>query len=457
MTKRIVILGAGLTALMGAILAKKRWVNSEVILIKTATVFGGHLRGYEYENGLYFDTGTHIFQESGIAEIDNELLQCVPKDDLIVFEKGQGDIVGGIYDNKLEHDSHFPLAKSQEARLEIEKKIQTMTVVPPIDRMKSCMELGIARFGSIYTNQTLKPILESMYGIPLDKLSSFAMLLPGLTRVKADSMADWLIGQKNEHWRAIFGIPEQRHLPDKYQNNRRSFYSRNRGTRSFIDGITNKLRLLGIKIFECTGGISINYEDSEIQITSEDNRDFKMQYDALFSGLGAVGISRALDIEIGDFGLDRPLPHTLFHVALSGRVHANCYYFYGFESKSSIYRVTNYDAFCPSPSDGLSRITIEALGDNSDQKSLDLILEELSDLGVLDRNHVIFSAIEKLPSGFPSPTVVNFQAMQKLANQIENTLPENIYLGGAGHGDGHFFQNEVIPHMYNLIKTAEIC
>jgi len=154
--------------------------------------------------------------------------------------------------------------------------------------------------------------------------------------------------------------------------------------------------------------------------------------------------------------MDRPLPHTMFNVALSKPVQANCYYFYGFESKSSIYRVTNYDAFCGRPSEAMSRITIEALGDIETESTMECILDELDDLKVIERKFIEFSATEKIRSGFPSPTVANFVGMQKLADHLQNILPQNIHLGGAGHGGGLFFQNEVVPYMYKMIVEAEL-
>ena len=237
-----------------------------------------------------------------------------------------------------------------------------------------------------------------------------------------------------------------------YQNPRRSYYSRSRGTRSFIEGMLKKIKDLGVEIITDVKKASFNPCASEIYFVDEKIGNYTIKYDTLISGLGAVGLAKLLGLELRVN--DRPLPHTMFHLAMSKPAQADCFYFYGFESKSSIYRVTNYDAFCPRPPEALSRITIEALGALESNNTLECILEELENLGVIEIKNIKFSATEKIPSGFPSPTVRNFVGMQKLADHLIDILPKNIHLGGAGHGNGQFFQNEVIPHMYKIIAEA---
>ena len=90
----------------------------------------------------------------------------LPNDDLVVFEQGKGDLVGGIYGDKLELTVIFP-TKIEEVQADIDKTIQTGSYINLIDRMKSALDVGTNRFGALYTQRTLKPILETMYGIQL--------------------------------------------------------------------------------------------------------------------------------------------------------------------------------------------------------------------------------------------------------------------------------------------------
>ena len=171
------------------------------------------------------------------------------------------------------------------------------------------------------------------------------------------------------------------------------------GTRSFIEGMLKKIKDLGVEIITDVKKASFNPCASEIYFVDEKIGNYTIKYDTLISGLGAVGLAK---LRIRTYGVwaDRPLPHTMFHLAMSKPAQADCFYFYGFESKSSIYRVTNYDAFCPRPPEALSRITIEVLGALESNNTLECILEELENLGVIEIKNIKFSATEKYQAVF---------------------------------------------------------
>ena len=80
------VIGAGITGLMAAKAILDKDSDAHVTIIERDQVVGGLLAGIEYsEQELYFDLGTHIFQETGIDEIDNNLLSAIPPKDLIHF------------------------------------------------------------------------------------------------------------------------------------------------------------------------------------------------------------------------------------------------------------------------------------------------------------------------------------------------------------------------------------
>ena len=99
------------------------------------------------------------------------------------------------------------------------------------------------------------------------------MLLPGLTRVAAPSIEDWMDHHKNEKWRAIYGIPDQRKLPFQYQNSNKSFYSKRNGTRSFIDGLIKKITGIGVQIVDNIKELKIDTSDSKVVVHLQDEGD----------------------------------------------------------------------------------------------------------------------------------------------------------------------------------------
>jgi hypothetical protein len=64
-----------------------------------------------------------------------------------------------------------------------------------------------------------------------------------------------------------------------------------------------------------------------------------------------------------------------------------------------------------------------------------------------------------LPSGFPTPTTCNLQALSKLSDDVRAILPCNIMLGGIGARPGLFFQNEVVLDMYHAVGrfAEQVC
>ena len=86
MKRSYVIVGAGIGGLIAAWRILVGDPKASITIIERNTYPGGLLAGIEYPNGLYFDIGTHIFQETGITEVDSFIQDAVPPEDLIIFE-----------------------------------------------------------------------------------------------------------------------------------------------------------------------------------------------------------------------------------------------------------------------------------------------------------------------------------------------------------------------------------
>ena len=451
--KVVIIIGSGLTAVTGAIFAKKKWQDSDVVLVNSSEVFGGNLQGYQYDENLYFDMGTHIFQESGFRSIDELLKSVVPSDDLIVFPPGRGDFTGGLYATGLQTDTNFPIVETDDVYQGIESWVSKLSSVPPIDRRRSAWDVAVSRFGEEFTATRLKPILESMFHMPIKELSSFVLAMCGLSRVAASSMDRWESARDDDIWRAIMGVPNQRLLPKELAHTRKSFYARNGGTRAFIDGLLTEAGFLGVNIISGVKDICIDIENKVLSFHSLENGESQIDFCMVFSALGVVGTAKLLNVDLQSFDLQKGMPHTICNFKFSKPSMRSCFYYYGYESAASIYRVTDYDAFALN-TESTCRLTVEVLGDVDEEKIVPDILTELESVGLIEPDSCEFSAVERLPMGFPSPSTKNFRAMDKLAGQIEESMPEFIKLGGAGFGGGRFFQNEVVPHMYQMIESA---
>ncbi len=108
MKRTYVIVGSGIGGLISAWRILSVDITASITIIERNTQPGGLLSGIVYPNGLYFDIGTHIFQETGLNEVDSYIQGAIAPEDLIVFENGTGDIAGSYLNGVLQTNASFP-------------------------------------------------------------------------------------------------------------------------------------------------------------------------------------------------------------------------------------------------------------------------------------------------------------------------------------------------------------
>lgn len=449
---QILVLGGGITGLLAAVGAKQANPSAQLTLLERAPQIGGLMAGVEYpDKQLYFDLGTHIFQETGDRAYDSALLEAVPRNDLLHFPVGLGDLSGAIFNGRLQEGIHFPDIRqhSDAASLTagVRDHIRGLSQLAGLDRGSTLLENAVAKFGWGYATEVLLPILEHVYCIPAEKLAGFAMELPGLTRVVVDDYDVWLRSVSQGLYRAVAAVPDQRRLPAEMRHMRRSFYSRRLGSRAFVDGITQRLSSAGVRLLTDVNVERLDLQGSLIQYQAS-GQTHALRYDALIVATGAIGAAHLLKLDLSDFRFDQPLPHWLIHLRLAECCPSDLCYLYGLDFACKWYRITNYRAFSGDDTD--HRLTVEVLGrDNVDNEVWPRkITEQLASLGLLKSHSYDFSAVMRLPAGFPSPTRRNIASLINLGARVAEALPPNAVLCGIGANGGQFFQNEVAPEAY---------
>lgn len=448
----IVVIGGGITGLMAAVAAKQANPQAKITVLERAPQMGGLLTGVEYpDQGLYFDLGTHIFQETGDAAYDSVLLEAVPTQDLLHFSAGLGDISGSVFCGRLQENIHFPDIRHHPDAASliggVREHIRGLRHLSELDRSASLLETAAAKFGWTYAEKVLGPALEHVYITPADKLSGFAMQLPGLTRVVVDNHEDWLRAVSNGLYCAVAAVPDQRRLPAAMRHNRRSFYSRRLGSRAFVDGIIRRLYTAGVCLVTDVQVEHLDLQGSLIKYQAS-GKAHALRYDGLVLATGSIGAANLLKLDLSDFLFDRPMPHWLIHLRLAESCPSDLCYLYGLDSACEWYRVTNYRAFSGDDLD--RRLTVEILGrEGIDSKAWPRkVAEQLAALGFLRSPAIDFSNVMRLPSGFPSPTQNNIVSLIKLGAMAAEVLPMNAILCGIGANGGMFFQNEVALQAY---------
>jgi hypothetical protein len=460
-----IVVGGGISGLVAAHRLRSMHADARITLIERSPNLGGLLAGTDYvERGLYFDQGTHIFQETGHAEIDALICGSVLPDDLIIFPPGEGDLSGIFFDGSLQTHSHFPDIRNRLGAQSIISAIRDHLngdePVPEIDRASALLAVAKERYGQAYAENLLVPMLASVYSLPAESLSAFSMVLPGLTRVIVDDFDTWLANIDRPRYRAIAGNPDQGRLPTHMRHGRRSFYSRKYGSRAFVDGLANALRYDGVEILVGTSIDSIDLNRCSLLYTRADGVQEILRADGMVLSTGAIGTANLLHVDLEPFGFEPPMPHWIVNLLMEAPSTNDLCYMYGLDRACDWYRLTNYRAFSGDPED--RRLTIEVIGNRSvDLETLpEKLVAQLCDAAILDTNSTAFADAYRLPAGFPSPTSRNLQAMMRLGEHLSVMLPSNIVFGGIGSRPGLFFQNEVVTDIYtrvsDLISTRDM-
>lgn len=453
------IIGAGICGLLAAKNILIHNPHAQITIIDKSNEVGGLLSGHYYpDQNLYFDQGTHIPRETGNKVIDEFMVNAIPETDLIYYPKGKGDFSGAVYNQVLQNFSHFPDIRAR-ADLDVLQNSINATIdrnrgslnspirVEPVDHQ------GEKRFGGLYFNTVLSPILESLYQKNIEDLAWFALELPGLTRVIAHDFSTWESFTDDQDKRAIYAVPDQRKLPDTLMSPLRSFYTKRQGTKTFVESLEQALVKEGINFIKEASISRIDFSKNEI-VYACDGKDSAYAFDKIIFATGVIAAAQLMGYKLQDYGFERPMSHRLVHLVAKKNVSSDLFYFYGLDPELSFYRITNYAAITNNPDD--HRLTVEVLGERADTDDdlINLVLSELKQIGFINDVAPSFANVKKLPAGFPVPTVKNLSAMNELRNAMLPSLPPHAILAGIGAEPGMFFQGEIIEHVLKVTGAS---
>ena len=445
------VIGGGINGIISSLYIKKHFKKYKVYLHESQHDLGGKLQGFNYEDAnLYFDRGTHIFQESGNMFLDELIQNAFSEDELVFFPEGKGDIVGSIFNDKIHDETHYLNLKDSPYQLsEIRKHIDTLNEpVEPIDIYKSVSFELKKRFGKFFYSKYNK-IFNSLFKLSPDELSSICIQFVGFNRVVIDELSEWYSKAHNPIYRSIIGVPNQLNLPEKYRHKRKSFYSKNKGTRSLLDGLIKLLEKYKIEVI--TNSKIERFDIKNRIITTKVNSKTKLfKYDKAIITSGVISASKILNPK-QNIDLQPPMKATFFNVELTHPTLNDLFYFYNYDSKENFYRVTNYRAF--SENDNDTRITIESFDSEGDQfEQLENILCYLKSLGFLKKTTLKNVFIEEVPHGFPVLSLQNLNQIKLLNEKLKFKTGNHVGVSGLGTGNFNFFQTQTILESIETIN-----
>lgn len=437
------VIGGGINGIISSLYIKKHFKKYKVYLHDFQDDLGGKLQGFYYEDAnLYFDRGTHIFQESGDLFLDELIQNAFSEDELVFFPEGKGDIVGSIFNNKIHEETHYLNLKDSPYQLSgIRNHIDTLNEPQEsIDIYKSVSYELKKRFGTNF-NIIYNKIFRNLFKLSPDKLSSICMLFVGFNRVVIDEFPEWSSNAHDPIYRSLVGVPNQLSLPKEYRHKRKSFYPKHKGTRSLIDALKKLLNKYNIEIIIDSKIQSFDIKNKTI--TSKVNGDIiSFKYDKAIITSGVISATKILNPK-QSIDLQPPMKATFFNVDLTHPTLNDLFYFYNYDSKENFYRVTNYRAFSENNND--TRITIESFDSEGDQyEQLENILYYLKSLGFIKNTKVRNFFIEEIPFGFPVLSLQNLNQIKLLNEKLKYKTDNHVGISGLGTGNFNFFQTQTI-------------
>lgn len=454
MNKKKVVVGGGITGLFSALLLLEKHKGEDLILVEKGKI-GGLLRSFHYNDFGSFDIGTHIPAETGSKPVDEILQPFYSGEDWQCFEGETRDLAGVYFENHLNQDSiapdiNFVDCKDIKILLADLFSLVSQGVMP--DFSGNLETLLLSKYGVTFTNKYLRPIFESFYQLGLEELTPFSINFLPVNRLHYFDLDGYEKISQDKLLRAIFAFPNQLKVPKRFTSGLKSYYPKQVGIDVFIESIREHLESRGVRILE-SSSVSVESEDSN-HIDSLRIGDEKIVVEDVFWTAGLIPLMGFLGKKVDFSQMDQPRSTIIVNLVFNKELNSNKnYYQYNLDPSNDFYRVTLYQNFTQENT-GNYKVSIEIITDNFDQADEHFVqtaLEGLDQMTLIDTSHKMsFSAVEKLPYGFPRPSKKNTLAFDKIRKDCSGQY-ENLVNLGLNSKDGLFFYRDILKDVYDKV------
>ena len=450
----VAVVGAGPAGLFQALyLSKVRGRN--VVLIEQQETVGGILRGGQAPWGPV-DQGAYIFQECGIAALDDLFFDALPLDEWHILDGVRRDIGGNHFAGRIDTGSLFPDLR----RLPAEDYRRCL------DELKRCAEgrsLSIAeaptlaayltaRFGPHAVSCFYDPLTRKFWKNSPETLSAAAAAMVHMTRVVAYDMKQSLAMKQSPGWNAILGVPDQLAFPlHLLSSSKRCLYPRSFGTINVVNGLVDALRRHGVQILTGTKITGLETADNAVtglQVTSRDGARTVAVSGVLWASanpplLGLMGLPVAPPAH-------PPVPHRLVHLLLDHVPQTGpLYWLWSYDPDTSWVRLSSGAAYCPDAArDGRYPICVEThipAADTAPEEVVAQVEREMRAAHLIsDATKVVAAYVQPGAQGYFVPSLGNCASLDAQRKAIERHAPVNLCLTGQDVAAGVFFLPDVL-------------
>lgn len=454
-----IFVGGGLPSLLLASLLNKFKLTSPILIIESSDRPGGQFKSIEYPNGELFDQGMHIYYETDILEIDEAFLSILPEDEWNYLIGNRKDVAGIFFNGKLQVTTPYPDLRDyhHEEKMSFIGSIFENIEESNLESFTNMSELLNAHFGSRIAQEIFAPIIKKLYGLKAEELDPLAFRLTAINRVVLFNEQTTEDLMKSELLRTRIGYPDQLNLPIIRKSQSRGLYPKSFGFGKVIDKLQKNLNESGVLFISNTRVKEIIFKDSKIKYVKcndEIESNFEIQNGVIwsadvFSLLKLSGEPAESKIQ---FGLKKCVNLLLKNEPKMGGL----YYFYNFDELSSIFRVTNYSAYCfDAAKNGIFPICIEywAKGDLTDHEIKAATVRDLIKMQIVpSEDEILFVEISPQPILFPNPSVEAIESIRNAITLLEKINVKNLILIGPLTSNGTFFLHEVLRSGYKSMK-----
>jgi protoporphyrinogen oxidase len=452
-----VFVGAGLPSLLIAKILQARGIQNILVIEKSDRV-GGQFQSITYDNDATFDLGMHIYYETGIEEIDRSFQSILEEEEWHYLENNRKDIAGIFYKNRIQKNSPYPDLReySQSKKHKFLQSITSTLFFRRLESEHSAKDQLENHFGEYLAKRIFLPILKNLYRVPAKDIHSLALKLTAINRVVLldESEIDQL--RDSSFFKERIAYPDQLTMPYVRKNSFKGLYPKKFGFGRLVEKLKTDLVNSGVIFFENTTVTGCEITDQKItKITAKNIKGSSVHVTiqgSIIWTTDVFNLARLLNIETPKSRASN-IKKRYINFLLEGPTEIDAlYYLYNFDSKSRIFRVTNYAGYCAdSITNGLYPICVEYWSDSrwSDSKIMEKCKLDLVRMRVIkSQNQIKFEDLLKMPIPFPSPTIDSVSKVTRLMDEISHRGISNLHITGALSSPKVFFLHEVLIDAY---------
>lgn len=433
-----IIVGAGISGLTSALTILNDDPNAKLLVVDSADRVGGLLRSEQFD-GVEFDFGTHIPEQTSYEELNNLLFSF---DNANLWHKLPALTVGNYFANRLNEHSQFP-DLTTDAALGEKVLSELLNLSGEAWRGGNLQSYVTHHYGATVAADVLSPLMYKFANRDLAELSQQALKYYGLSRLICADREKSIALKQAEHLDRVLAFKHDAEKP------RKSFWyypSQQRGIGFWVDALQHKISAAG-GLFELGRFIQkLQGEAGAYQVTLSNGEDYSAKQliwtIPVYRGLHQVQQSRPCSRAI-----------SIFHFTADQAPLTRCHYIYCYDAKLASYRLTLYSNLQDVNEASCHRCSVEVIHDEGGAPAPEQILAELKLMQIFAGNSAVrFIGTSALPVGFPVPLVGTDEQRQQLFSQVCHHNPGVIFLGRAR--PELFFMTDVLVDSY--LKSKQL-